>query len=190
MNLLFQLLARTANERNRIIYYAVNKLRRAEAAAESVPLFAVPTTFAGADLSVAAAITYPTTEGGRSETIPVADWLMTAGLFYDSGFYETITVDVSVGSAFNGFDKALEMAYSAFANPLADVTAARGLAYLNDSLPDLRGDAPVVMERAVVGMLLAQYGLSIPEKYTCNVIHAFGHGLRTSSASNRASRTP
>lgn len=146
--------------------------------AETVPLFAVPTTFAGADLSVAAAITYPMTESGRAETIPVAEGLMPTGLFYDPALYETTPTDVLVGSAFNGFDKALEMAYSAFANPLTDATAVRGLAYLHDSLPDLRGDDPVVMERAVVGMLLAQYGVSMPEKYKCNVIHAFGHGLR------------
>jgi alcohol dehydrogenase class IV len=140
---------------------------------------AVPTTFAGADLSVAAAVTYPTVDGGRAETIPVGNGLMPTELFYDPALYETTPMDVLVGSAFNGFDKALEMAYSAFANPITDAAAVRSLKYLKSSLPDLpTAEDPAVMDRAVAGMILAQYGVSMPDRYKCNVVHAFGHGLR------------
>ena len=144
-----------------------------------LPLFVVPTTFAGADMSVAAAITYPTADGGRAETIPVAKSLMPTGLFYDPELFETTPVDVLAGSAINGFDKALETVYSAFANPITDGTAVQSLRYLRDSLPELRGaEDPAVMDRAVMGIVLAQYGVSIPEAYKINVVHAFGHALR------------
>jgi alcohol dehydrogenase class IV len=143
------------------------------------PLFVVPTTFAGADMSVAAAITYPTADGGRAETIPVAKSLMPTGLFYDPDLFETTPTNTLAGSAINGFDKALETVYSTFANPITDGTAIQSLRYLRDSLPELRHtDDPTVMDRAVMGIVLAQYGVSMPEAYKINVVHAFGHALR------------
>ncbi|MEF8790662.1 MAG: iron-containing alcohol dehydrogenase, partial [Haloarculaceae archaeon] len=144
-----------------------------------VPLFVVPTTFAGADMSVAAAITYPTADGGRAETIPVAKSNMPTGLVYDPELFETTPTNTLAGSAINGFDKALETVYSAFANPITDATAVQSLKYLRDSLPELRhADDPEVMDRAVLGIVLAQYGVSMPEAYKINVVHAFGHALR------------
>lgn len=144
-----------------------------------LPLFIVPTTFAGADMSVAAAITYPTEDGGRSEAIPVARANMPTGLFYDPELFETTPMNTLAGSAINGFDKALETVYSAFANPITDATAVQSLRYLRDSLPELRHtDDPAAMDRAVMGIVLAQYGVSIPEAYKINVVHAFGHALR------------
>jgi len=143
------------------------------------PLFVIPTTFAGADMSVAAAITYPAGDGGRAETIPVAKSNMPDELFYDPELFETTPTSTLAGSAINGFDKALETVYSAFANPITDATAVRSLRYLRDSLPRLRrAEDPAVMDRAVMGIVLAQYGVSIPEAYKINVVHAFGHALR------------
>jgi alcohol dehydrogenase class IV len=34
------------------------------------------------------------------------------------------------------------------------------------------------MDRAVVGIILAQYGISQPGGYRVSLVHAFGHGLR------------
>ncbi|MFB6311013.1 MAG: iron-containing alcohol dehydrogenase family protein [Salinirussus sp.] len=144
-----------------------------------VPVFNVPTTFAGADLSVAAAVTYPTEDGTRAETIPVDDALMPTGVFYDPDLFETTPRGALTGSAMNGFDKALECVYSRHATPITDATAIRALQYLREALPHLlTADEPAVMERAVAGMLLAQYGVSRPEGYKLSVVHAFGHGLR------------
>lgn len=84
-------------------------------------------------------------------------------------------MDTLAGSAINGFDKVLETGYSAFANPITDATAVRSLRYLRDSLPELRGaEDPAVMDRAVMGILLAQYGVSMPGAYNVNVVRAFG----------------
>ncbi|WP_247006180.1 iron-containing alcohol dehydrogenase family protein [Halorientalis litorea] len=143
------------------------------------PAFAVPTTFAGADLSVMGSTTVPTDEGRVAAGMSDAA-LMPTGLFYDPNAFDTTPMDVLAGSAFNGFDKALEAVYSRNATPVTDATALRSLRYLRSSLPRLRdADDPAVMERAVTGILLAQYGLSVPDSVKFNVIHAFGHAFRT-----------
>ncbi|WP_436347153.1 iron-containing alcohol dehydrogenase family protein [Natronorubrum sp. FCH18a] len=143
-----------------------------------LPVFNVPTTMAGADLSVAAGLVV-STDDGPIEAIPVDDRLMATGLFYDPNLFETTPTDVLAGSAINGFDKGIEAIYSRFANPLTDATAIRGLQYLRSALPQLRtASDPTVMERAVMGTILVQYGVSMPDAYKINIVHAFGHALR------------
>ena len=149
-----------------------------------LPTFPVPTTFAGADLSTVAGITVPTPEGGRTSTGVGGQALMPTALFYDPDLFETTPPGVLAGSAFNGFDKAVEMCYSRHGNPITDGTAVRSLSYLRDALPRLRGedgglsDDPSAMDRAVIGIVLAQYGLAARSAPKTSVIHAFGHGLR------------
>ena len=149
-----------------------------------LPTFPVPTTFAGADLSTVAGITVPAPDGGRTSTGVGGQALMPAALFYDPDLFETTPPGVLAGSAFNGFDKAVEMCYSRHGNPITDGTAVRSLSYLRDALPRLRGedgglsDDPSAMDRAVIGIVLAQYGLAARGAPKTSVIHAFGHGLR------------
>lgn len=143
-----------------------------------VPTVPIPTTLAGADLSVAAGLVAYTDDGPREAVIADQD-LMPAALYYDPDLFETTPMDVLAGSAINGFDKGVEAIYSRFANPVVDSTAVRGLRYLRTSLPYIReSDDPEVLERAVLGTLLVQYGVSIPDAYKINVVHAFGHALR------------
>jgi len=148
--------------------------------ADLPPLFVVPTTFAGASLSVVAAATYAADDGGRRSTAVVDEALMPTAAFHDADLFETTPPAILAGSAMNGFDKAVECLYARNGTPVTDATAVRALSYLGDSLPELRTAAdPAVMERATVGMVLAQYGVSWPGAYKLGLIHAFGHGLRT-----------
>lgn len=145
------------------------------------PAYPVPTTLAGADLSVAAGTTLPPGENGeeRPEHVFVDSTLMPEELFYDPALFETTPIDVLAGSAINGFDKGIEMLYSEFANPITDAAAVRGLRYLRSSLPVLKeSDDPAVMDRTVMGIILAQYGVSVPGAYKINIVHAFGHAVR------------
>lgn len=143
-----------------------------------LPTVPIPTTLAGADLSVAAGLVAYTDNGPKEAVIADED-LMPDALFYDPNLFETTPMDVLAGSAINGFDKGVEAIYSKFANPIVDSTAVRGLRYLRTSLPDLReSDDSEVLKRAVLGTLLVQYGVSIPGAYKINVVHAFGHALR------------
>jgi len=143
-----------------------------------LPLIAVPTTLAGAELSIAAGLVADT-EDGPVEPVLVDNRLMPVSLIHDPNLFETTPIDTLAGSAINGFDKGVEAIYSRFANPVTDATAVRSLKYLRSSLPELReAEDPSVMERAVTGMILAQYGVSMPDRYKINIVHAFGHALR------------
>lgn len=147
-----------------------------------VRLLAVPTTLAGADLSSVAGISVPldgeTVSSGVGGRLLVPDVLC-----YDPALFETTPGGVLCGSAMNGFDKGIEALYSRHANPITDATATRGLQYLGDALPQLGGDESGsddygAMDRAVAGLILVQYGVSIPGSMKLSLVHAFGHGLR------------
>ncbi|MEZ3114330.1 iron-containing alcohol dehydrogenase [Halobaculum sp. MBLA0147] len=161
------------------------------------PLVPVPTTLAGADLSTLAGITVELDD--RVVATGVGDpALMPAAVLYDPALFETTPRRVLAGSAMNGFDKALESTYAANGTPLTDATARRAVAYLDDGLSRLFGDGDEpsassdrtdrdddadrydsdAVDRAVAGVVLAQYGISRPDGTTLNVLHAFGHALR------------
>ncbi|MFC7137150.1 iron-containing alcohol dehydrogenase family protein [Halobaculum litoreum] len=145
------------------------------------PLFPVPTTLAGADLSVIAGITAEVDDGaGGTETVSTGVGgaaLMPTALWYDPALFETTPAGVLAGSAMNGFDKAVESLYAGTRTAVTDATATRAIRLLADGLPAMTDD-PAAMDRAVAGVILAQYGISRPGDMTINVIHAFGHGLR------------
>ncbi|UIO99020.1 iron-containing alcohol dehydrogenase family protein [Halobaculum sp. CBA1158] len=148
---------------------------------ELTPLFPVPTTLAGADLSVIAGIAAAVDDGdGGTEVVSTGVGgaeLMPEALFYDPALFETTPERVLAGSAMNGFDKAIESLYARTRTAVTDATATRAIRLLADGLPEMADD-PTAMDRAVAGIVLAQYGISRPGAMTINVIHAFGHGLR------------
>ncbi|MGQ3327684.1 iron-containing alcohol dehydrogenase family protein [Halorubrum sp. FL23] len=141
-----------------------------------IPFVAIPTTFAGADLStggsleVLAADASPTGQpltvsgGGAMPAIDLAD----------PALFETTPRSALAGSAMNGFNKGIETPYAADASPVSDATALHGTRLLRDALPHVAGDRPADLaatDRAVIGALLVQLGRKI------SVIHAFGHGF-------------
>ena len=145
------------------------------------PVVAVPTTLAGAELSQVAGV------NADPETCPVDERvtggvshpaLMPEAVVADPELFATTPQDVLTASAMNGFDKGVETLYTHNTTPVTDATATRGLQYLVDSLPELgeRVDVEVV-EPAVKGLLLVQYGISRPDQGTLSLIHAYGHGL-------------
>jgi alcohol dehydrogenase len=142
------------------------------------PVVAVPTTLAGADLSMVGSIT--AREDGAVVRGGVYDErLMPAALCYDPELFRTTPHGVLCASAMNGFDKAVETAYANTATPITDGTAVRALRLLSRGLPALgAGDRDdETLHDAVVGTVLAQYGCSRSDGLTPSLIHAFGHGL-------------
>jgi len=152
-----------------------------EEPASLTPLFPVPTTLAGADLSVIAGIAAAVDDGGDGTEVVSTGVggaeLMPEALFYDPALFETTPAGVLAGSAMNGFDKAIESLYARDRTAVTDATATRAVRLLADGLPGMTDDERA-MDRAVAGIVLAQYGISRPGEMTINVIHAFGHGLR------------
>jgi alcohol dehydrogenase len=155
-------------------------------ATELPPIVAVPTTLAGADLSMMAGVTADPATCPVSE--PVSGGighrsLMPAAVCYDPTLVATTPATVLAGSAMNGFDKGIETLYATTKTPITDATGAHGLTLLNDGLRafgDGRRDEQVygMLTR---GLILVQYGISRPDETTLSVIHAFGHGLARTS---------
>ncbi|MFC6835543.1 iron-containing alcohol dehydrogenase family protein [Halomarina ordinaria] len=158
---------------------AIRETGRVDLPAESAPLpplFAVPTTLAGADLSPIAGVSLPTEEGRTSGGLGRSD-LLPEGLFYDPALFETTPRSVLAGSAMNGFDKGLEAVLSRHSTPLTDGTASRGLSLLADALPRM-DESAAAMDAAVAGVVCCQYGVSVIDGMKLGVVHAYGHGLR------------
>ncbi|MFD1645816.1 iron-containing alcohol dehydrogenase family protein [Haloarchaeobius litoreus] len=146
------------------------------------PIFAVPTTLAGADLSQVAGITAHPSSSLVEEFVAggVGDArLMPTAVVGDAELVATTPASVLAGSAMNGFDKGLETLYASTRTPVTDGTASHGLRLLAEHLPRLRseGATPGVLEPVVEGITLVQYGISRPSETTLSVVHAFGHGL-------------
>ncbi|MFB6090094.1 MAG: iron-containing alcohol dehydrogenase family protein [Halobellus sp.] len=156
-----------------------------------LPVVAVPTTLAGADLSDLAGVTLTLDPGtdldGDAESGDdgppsggVSDpRLMPEALFYDADLYRTTPTSVLTASAMNGFDKGIEALYSPLATPITDGTAARGLRLLKSGLGTLR-EEPMDEDRlleVLSGIVAVQYGLAGREGYRASLIHAFGHGF-------------
>ena len=151
---------------------------------DPTPIVAVPTTLAGADLSVIAGVSLSLDPDGTPDhEIPsgsVGDRrLMPTALCYDLALFETTPKGVLCASAMNGFNKAVECLYSPHATPVTDGTAVRALSLAAsgfETLPDEDMDGENLYE-AVAGVVCAQYGISTPGAYRASVIHAFGHGF-------------
>jgi alcohol dehydrogenase class IV len=147
-----------------------------------VPMIAVPTTLAGADLSPGAGSTLTADISPDGERVHggVDDArLMPAAVVADPELIATTPDSVLLASAMNGFDKGVESLYSHRATPVTDATAIRGLSLLRVGLPALGAGErdPGTMERVVEGNLLVQYGTAQPAGRTMSLIHAFGNGL-------------
>ena len=147
-----------------------------------LPIVAIPTTLAGADLSIVAGVTATPASGLVDEPASggISDpGLMPRATFYDPVLFATTPERILTASAMNGFDKGIETLYARNATPITDATAARGLRLLEGGLRRLGAQSigERVLEPIVEGVMLVQYGISRPDGTTLSIIHAFGHGL-------------
>ncbi len=152
---------------------------------EPLPIAAVPTTLAGADLSVIAGskLTLDREDPRPENEIPngsVSDSrLMPTVLCYDAALFAATPTGLLTASAMNGFDKAVEALYSPYATPVTDGTATEGARLLYENAAALAAEDPDLdaLSDAVDGIVLAQYGISTPGRYKASIIHAFSHGF-------------
>lgn len=150
---------------------------------QPTPVIAVPTTLAGADLSVIGGVGLTLdadADPSEIESGGVSDRrLMPTALCYDPELFETTPRSVLTASAMNGFDKAVECLYSPHATPITDGTASRGLSLMQSGFGALTDEDPdpAAFDDAVAGVVCAQYGISTPDAYRASIIHAFGHGF-------------
>ena len=150
------------------------------------PVFAVPTTLAGADMSNTGGVTMSPdsglledaetevdeeTSGGYSDAS-----LMPSAAFYDPALFAATPRSALAGSAINGFNKGIETLYSCNSTAVTDATASRGTRLLKDGLLGYgkRGEG---LSDVAKGIMLVQYGISRGATSTVSVVHAFGHAL-------------
>lgn len=147
-----------------------------------LPIVAVPTTLAGAEISNGAGVTASPESGLVDRPVDggVSDpGLMPAAVVYDPHLFATTPERILRASAMNGFDKGIEALYARNATPVTDATATRGLELLESGLRRMGREQvdEVVLDPVVAGTMLVQYGVSRPEGTMLSIIHAFGHGL-------------
>ena len=149
---------------------------------DPVPVVAVPTTLAGADVSQAAGATASPENGLVSEAVDgglSGPGLLPVAVVADPALVATTPDSILAASAMNGFDKGIETLYASTATPVTDATAVRGLSLFRDGLLAFgAGNRDEWVYDAVVrGCLLVQYGISRPDAGTLSLIHSFGHAL-------------
>jgi alcohol dehydrogenase class IV len=152
---------------------------------DPVPIIAIPTTLAGADISILGGLSATPNSGLVSEVVGggiMSPALMPTALFYDANLVETTPREILAASAMNGFDKGIETLYACNGTPITDATAMRGTRLLWDALPTL-SDEPEswATDEILQGIVLVQYGISRPDGTTLSLIHAFGHALTVHS---------
>ncbi len=148
-----------------------------------LPIVAVPTTLAGADISIVAGVSATPENGLVDEPAGggIKDRrLMPTAIFHDPELFATTPRHILAGSAMNGFNKGLETLYTRHSTPITDATATHGIALMADGLEQLGEGEPTAENLRPIcqGLILEQFGIGRPDVNTLSLIHAFGHTLR------------
>jgi alcohol dehydrogenase class IV len=146
-------------------------LAKAVARAASVPILAVPTTYAGSEMTPI----WGLTEGNRKIT-GRDPRVLPRTVVYDPELTLGLPVDVSAASGMNALAHCVEGLYSSAASPVTAVLAEDGIRTLADALPrvvadpadvDGRGDA--LYGAWLAGWVLGTSGMGIHHK-VCHVL--------------------
>ena len=160
-------------------------LGKAIALDSGLPIVAVPTTYAGSEMTPV----YGITEAGLKKTGRDARVLPKA-VIYDPDLTLGLPVDLSVASGINALAHAAEALYAADGNPIMDLMAVEGIASLARALPGLRADPRDLEARAqalygawLCGAVLGSVGMGLHHKLchtlggSFNLPHAQTHTI-------------
>ena len=160
-------------------------LGKAIALDSGLPILAIPTTYAGSEMTPI----YGITEGGVKKTGKDAR-VLPRTVIYDPELSSTLPVGMSVTSGINAIAHAAEGLYSTEGNPVMDLMACEGIAALGRALPAIkkvpgdmaaRGDA--LYGAWLCGMVLGNVGMSLHHKLchtlggSFNLPHAETHTI-------------
>jgi alcohol dehydrogenase class IV len=111
-------------------------LAKAIALASGLPVIALPTTYAGSEMTPL----YGITDAGIKQT--GRDWrVMPRSVIYDPELTLTLPLAMSMTSGMNAIAHAAEALYARDANPIHGLMAEEGIRALGSALPRLRDDA-------------------------------------------------
>ncbi len=116
---------------------------KAVALRTGLPIVAVPTTYAGSEVTPV----WGTTEGARKTTgrSPV---VLPRTVLYDPDLTTTLPVGLTAASAMNAMAHCIEAFYAAGSNPVTDLVAAEGVRALASGLPPVMAEAGHAAGRA------------------------------------------
>jgi maleylacetate reductase len=109
-------------------------LGKAIALESALPIVAIPTTYAGSEMTTI----YGITEGGMKKT-GREDRVLPRTVIYDPELTLGLPVAMSITSGMNAIAHAAEGLYSSTTNPIIDLMAQEGIRALGLALPRLRG---------------------------------------------------
>ena len=141
-------------------------LSKAIAYRTGLPQIAIPTTYAGSEVTNILG----QTEDGRKTTLK-SPRVIPDVVIYDADLTETLPVTMSVTSGINAMAHAVEALYARDRNPLSDMAAAEGLRALTEALPKIAAQPNDIdaRERAfcgswLCGTVLGQVGMALHHK--------------------------
>ena len=160
-------------------------LGKAIALASGLPIVAVPTTYAGSEMTPI----YGITEGGMKKTGREAKVLPRA-VVYDPELTLGVPAHLSITSGINAIAHAAEGLYSADGNPVMDLMALEGIAAFAQSLPAIRSNPRDLEARSqalygawLCGTVLGNVGMALHHKLchtlggSFNLPHAETHTI-------------
>ncbi len=126
-------------------------LGKAIALDSGLPILAIPTTYAGSEMTPI----YGITQDGLKKTGRDAR-VLPRSVIYDPELSYSLPVDLSVTSAINAIAHAAEGLYAVDGNPIIDLMAAEGIAALGRAIPRLKlqSDDPSARHDALYGAWL------------------------------------
>ena len=146
-------------------------LGKAIALTSTLPILAVPTTYAGSEMTPI----YGITEGGAKKTGRDARVLPRA-VIYDPNLTLSLPPALSAASGMNAIAHAVEALYSHEGNPIVSLMAEEGIRALADSLPaimknpkDLEARSDALYGAWLCGIVLGSAGMALHHKL-CHVL--------------------
>jgi maleylacetate reductase len=148
-----------------------------------IPIIAIPTTYAGSEMTPI----YGITKGGIKQTGRNAH-VLPKTVIYDPTLSVDMPVNLSVTSGINAIAHAAEGMYASDANPVMSLVAEEGIRALVRGLPkvhsnpaDIDGRSMCLYGAWLCGMVLGNVGMGLHHKLchtlggTCNLPHAETH---------------
>ncbi len=141
-------------------------LGKAIALDSGLPILAIPTTYAGSEMTPI----YGLTEGGLKKTGKDAR-VLPRTVIYDPELTTGLPLDVTVTSAMNAIAHAAEGLYAQDSNPVMDLMAQEGIAAMARAIPALHQDLSSLDARTdalygawLCGMVLGNVGMALHHK--------------------------
>ncbi|WP_341920710.1 maleylacetate reductase [Polaromonas sp. YR568] len=160
-------------------------LGKAIALDSGLPILAIPTTYAGSEMTSI----YGITEGGLKKTGKDAR-VLPRTVIYDPELTLSLPVRMSVTSGINALAHAAEGLYAVDSNPIMDLMAKEGIAAMGRALPAIKEEATDIAARSdalygawLCGTVLGNVGMALHHKLchtlggSFNLPHAETHTI-------------